>query len=157
LVGHDGWGDARCGNYEDSPLRLTDFQLIQEFRGLDSRQRKDLLLHLGGQAASELRIALWEALESNRNTMVLTHVPPFVEACLYQGIASNPDWSPFFVCGAVGDLLQEAALAFPELQILVLCGHSHHAADVQVHPNLRVRTGHAEYGKLKIMDVLEID
>ncbi len=35
LIGHDGWGDGRFGNYQQSPVRLSDQELIRDFQGLD--------------------------------------------------------------------------------------------------------------------------
>lgn len=35
VVGHDGWGDGRYGNYFRSPVRLSDQNLIKDFEHLD--------------------------------------------------------------------------------------------------------------------------
>src|SRR5437868_5134890 len=43
LVGHDGWADGRLGDYQNSTVFLNDYLLIGEFRGLDDRQRLELL------------------------------------------------------------------------------------------------------------------
>ena len=34
LVGHDGWADARIGDYERSMVMMNDHRLIAEFQGL---------------------------------------------------------------------------------------------------------------------------
>ena len=40
--------------------------------------------------------------DDTRSVIVLTHVPPFREACWYQGHTTDDHWAPFFVCGEVG-------------------------------------------------------
>ena len=35
LIGHDGWGDGRLGNYHGSDVMLNDFGLIDEFGGFE--------------------------------------------------------------------------------------------------------------------------
>ena len=78
---------------------------------------------------------------------MLTHVPPFREACWHRGQISDDDWLPHFACRAVGEVLVEAMAAHPECEMTVLCGHTHSPGEAQVLPNLRVLTGGAEYGR----------
>jgi len=58
---------------------------------------------------------------------------------------------------AVGEALREIMLARPDREMLVVCGHTHDAADVQVLPNLRVLVGAAEYGNPVVQQVFEFD
>ena len=53
LVGHDGWGDGRFGNYHGSDVMLNDFGLIGEFGGFheDLCTRLAKLHALGDEAA----------------------------------------------------------------------------------------------------------
>lgn len=145
LVGHDGWGDAKEGNYLISPLALKDYFYIQELLGLRPKQRQRVLNALGEQAAERLGLNLAKALADFQKVIVITHVPPFREACLYRGQAANDEWAPHYVCQSVGQRLLEVAQQWPEREILVLCGHSHHEADFHPLPNLRILVGHAEY------------
>ena len=39
LIGHDGWADTRAGDYKSSFVMLSDFDLIQDFLGLEKYQR----------------------------------------------------------------------------------------------------------------------
>ena len=73
--------------------------------------------------------------------LVLTHVPPFPEACIYAGEQSEPAWLPWFTCIATGEVLTSYARAHPTTKITVLCGHSHGAGACRPEPNLEVRTG----------------
>ncbi|MGE3819666.1 MAG: metallophosphoesterase, partial [Isosphaeraceae bacterium] len=125
LVGHDGWADGRIGDYERSPLILNDYRLIKEFKDLEETPRRDKLEALGDEAADHLRAVLPLALERFQHVLVLTHVPPFREACAHPGRFSWDDWLPHFTCKAMGDALLEAADAFSERHVTVYCGHVH--------------------------------
>jgi 3',5'-cyclic-AMP phosphodiesterase len=163
LVGHDGWADARLGNFERSDVLLNDYLLIEELRkwiDLFTLDRPALLaeLHrLGDEAAEHFRRIIPAALETHRQVVVLTHVPPYREACCHAGKISDDNWLPHFSCAAVGDALSELMDARPDRQMLVLCGHTHCEADLQVLPNLRVLTGAAEYGGPVIQRVFEFE
>lgn len=159
LVGHDGWGDGRLGDYHGSDVMLNDFGLIEEFGGFyeDPGERLAKLHALGDEAATHLRAVLPEPLERFRHVIVLTHVPPFRESCWHEGKVSADKWLPFFTCKAVGDVLREAMSAAPDRQMTVLCGHTHGSGEVQILPNLRVLTGGAVYGKPCVQRVLEVE
>jgi len=157
LVGHDGWGDGRYGNYHLSPVRLSDQELIADFQDLDRDAVLDKLHALGDEAASYLREGLDKALALYRQVICLTHVPPFKEACWYQGKMGNDDWLPYFACQATGEVLLDVSRERPDCHITVLCGHTHHAGIVQLRPHLRVITGSAEYGVPYIQNTFELE
>src|SRR4051812_24169455 len=125
LIGHDGWGDGRLGDYRGSDVMLNDFGLIAEFGGFDEHPDERLAkLHaLGDEAGAHFRAVLPGALARFRHVVVVTHVPPFREACWYQGEISDDNWLPFFACKAAGDALREAMTAAPDRRMTVLCGH----------------------------------
>ena len=156
LVGHDGWGDARAGDYWNSRVELNDWDLIGEFLGISKSERGRVLEQLGDEAAQHFRSVLPAAIKSYKHIIVLTHVPPFPQASLYQGQPSDSHGLPHFCCQTVGEVLQEIMAVHPEREMTVLCGHTHEAADVQILPNLRVLTGGAEYGHPKLERVLEV-
>ena len=135
-------------------MLLNDYRLIEELSGLDERERLGQLHALGDEAAAHFRAVLPEALARFRRLIVLTHVPPFREACWHQGRISDDDWLPHFSCRAVGDVLAEAMAAHPECEMTVLCGHTHSPGEAQILPNLRVLTGGAVYGRPAIQRVL---
>ncbi|MGR9106804.1 MAG: metallophosphoesterase family protein [Gammaproteobacteria bacterium] len=157
LVGHGGWGDGRLGDYDRSPLLLNDFFRIEELKGLDQVQRLHELQRLGDEAAAYLDRVAREALARFNELIVLTHVPPFEEACRYRGQIAGPDWLPFFTCEAVGRILKEIMEQHPEKHMQVLCGHSHHEASVHILPNLFVQAGTAEYGAPSLQSVFRIE
>ena len=159
LVGHDGWGDGRLGDYQRSDVMLNDWGLIGEFGGFfeDHEERRAKLHALGEEAATHFRTVLPEALRRFRHVIVLTHVPPFRSACWHEGHLSDDNWLPHFTCKAVGDALLEAMSAAPDHRMTVLCGHTHSAGEAQVLPDLRVCTGGAIYGQPVIQRVMEVD
>lgn len=156
LVGVDGWGDARLGDFAGSRVVLNDFLRIDELAGLHRAVLRERLTALGDAAAAVLRPALDRALASADHVVVATHVPPFRDACWHQGAVSADDWLPFFACGAVGDVLGNAAANHPHVQFTVLCGHTHGAGEVRITDNLLVLTGGAEYGEPKIQGVFVV-
>ncbi len=141
LLGVDGWGDARCGDLE-SKVNLSDWQLIEDFRKCrgDKRARIETLVRLGGNEARALRDLLARA-PASEELMVLTHVPPFPEACVYDGKPSEPAWLPWFTCVSTGEVLSAHARQHPDTKITVLCGHTHGVGVFRPLPNLEVRTG----------------
>lgn len=165
LVGHDGWADAREGNFVESPVRLNDYALISDLsvHGMAPgypREARELLQHslqaLGDEAAEQLRTPLLAATESHPRVVIVTHVPPLRAACTYQGEPSDDAWAPHFTCQAVGNLLLEVAHAHPEREFLVLCGHTHDAANVIAGGgNLQVLVGGAEYRRPQIQQIFD--
>ena len=85
LIGHDGWGDARVGDFDKSTVTLNDYVLIEELSFIDQQTRKTRLRALGDEAADHVRRVLPAALERYRHVWFLTHVPPWGEACWHEG------------------------------------------------------------------------
>jgi hypothetical protein len=143
-------------------VQLSDWNLIEEFKKskTDKKARIELLQRLGTAEARLLSEKL-AGVENAPELLVLTHVPPFPEACVYDGEVSGPTWLPWFTCIATGEVLDAWALAHPQQTITVLCGHSHGIGSFQRHPNLTVRTGgwppHVEgYGNPVVQATLEL-
>lgn len=153
LVGHDGWGDARLGNYRRTTVELSDFHLIRDLLGLDRLARLAVLRRLGDQAAAAMHALVDQALAVADHVVVATHVPPFRESCWHAGELSNDDWLPYFTCAAVGDVLRDAMAARPAARMTVYCGHTHSSGEAQILPNLRVITGAARYGHPSVQTI----
>jgi len=156
LIGHDGWADARCGDYASSQVLLNDYRLIRELTGLSTDARRDALHALGDESVAHFRRVLPEALAQHRRVIALTHVPPFPDATWYRGRIADPQWLPHFCAGALGDLLTEVMAAHPDNELLVLCGHTHAGGTVVIRPNLSVTVGTAEYGQPRLQATLEV-
>ncbi|MDO9119802.1 MAG: metallophosphoesterase [Nitrospira sp.] len=156
LVGCDGWGDSRYGNYARSPMKMNDHRFIQELTGLTRVKLQQELMRLGDEAAGYLRQTLPNACDRYPHVILLTHVPPFPESCRGRGQRHHDEWLPFYACQAVGDVLLETMRVRPNCQLTVYCGHTHHSGTAQVLPNLTVFTGAAQYGKPHVNAVIEV-
>lgn len=156
LVGEDGWGDATIGDYESSTVRLNDFVAIKDFNRIDPISWPRLLREQGAESAERLLQKLNALPGDAIEVIVATHVPPFREACWYEGKTTDDNWAPFFVCGQVGRVLQQCANENPSLQITVLCGHTHHGGVAEMAPNLVVYTASAQYGKPSVEKVIDL-
>ncbi|WP_169976766.1 metallophosphoesterase family protein [Tautonia rosea] len=156
LIGHDGWGDGRLGNFAGSTIRLNDYRLIGELAGLDQARLGQTLGLLGDEAAAHIRRTLPKALKQYEMILVATHVPPFREACVFKGRIANDEWIPHFSCAAVGKVLAEIMADHPDQRVLVLCGHVHSSGMATIRPNLVVLTGSAEYRRPDVFRVFNV-
>lgn len=147
LLGEDGWADGRAGDFLASDIMLNDYRYIDELKALTRTERFEALKHLGDQAAARLEGQLQRLrAEAVEHVTIATHVPPFAEACWYEGSNATNAWTPHFTAVAVGNVIQRAAADRPDVHFTVLCGHTHHSGRVKIRPNLTVLTGAAEYG-----------
>lgn len=148
LIGQDGWADGRLGGYQNSRVVLNDSRMIADLfqeKILGKYQLLEKMQQLADADAVKLQNALKEAVSQNpKKIIVLTHVPPFKEACVHEGKISGDDWLPYFSSKVIGDVLTGVAQKNPEIEFLVLCGHTHSAASVD-YGNLTIRVGKAEY------------
>lgn len=156
LLGHDGWADGRLGNRVRSEVMLNDYFLIQEFVGLAPLRRFAKLSALGDEAARYLKIHLLSAVTRFPNVLLLTHVPPFKEACWFEGQISDDEFLPHFTCSAIGDALIQVMQNHPDCNLTVLCGHTHGQGEATILPNLHVKTGGAEYGKPRLNELIVV-
>lgn len=157
LIGVDGWGDARAGNWEHSRVRFKDIRLISELVADDYPEVVKRLRALGDAEADTLRPLLADACARYPEVVVATHVPPFVEACWHQGGRCHEDFIPWLTCTRVGDALLAAAEAHPDCQLSVYCGHTHGEGTAEIRDNLVVHTGGAVYGAPAVSGLLTID
>jgi len=156
LLGHDGWADAREGDYLRSYVMMNDYRLIAELSGFTKADRRAQLERLGDEAAAHIRRWLPVALEQYRDVMLLTHVPPLRGACWYNGQTSDDEWAPHFVCKAVGDAILEIMSEYPDRKLTVLCGHTHSRGECQPLPNVQILTGAAQYGQPEVERVFNL-
>lgn len=156
LVGEDGWGDATQGDFDRSYVRLNDFAQIEDFRQSSPATWKDMLKAFGEASAKRLSQKLLALPAEATQIIILTHVPPFREACWYEGRTTDDNWAPFFVCGQVGLAIRKVSQSRPQCQYTVLCGHTHHRGVAKMAPNLTVYTGAARYGEPGIEAFLDV-
>ncbi len=113
LVGHDGWADARIGDYERSMVMMSDYKHIAEFQGLSKLDRWDVLKQLGREAADYLRGQLDLAVAETRTCVGGDPRAAAARSVLARGMLSDDEWAPHFTCLAIGELLLEYAARYP--------------------------------------------
>lgn len=123
-LGVDGWWDARS---EPCVMEPATYR----WRAWADHDTRMLELRLDRAIA-----------QGAKQILILTHVPPFTEA----STCSRPGASKLlFVNVALGRMVALRARHHPEVQFLVLCGHTHEEVDYLHAPNLRVLVRKAEY------------
>ena len=155
LIGQDGWGDGRAGNYARSAVELNDFGLIDELRRKNKAERLAAIEAFADEEVAKTEPKLKEALATSRDVVFLTHVPPFPEASVGPDGSSDPDFLPFFCCQSMGMMLSEVMQTHPDNRLFVLCGHTHSPAIARILPNLVVRAAGAVYEKPDFSGVVD--
>ena len=166
VVGVDGWYDAQCG-YPHSNVRLADWggRGVIDLIGLGQKtflDRTERLEKLGKDEAFKLELQLNKVKDLGwKKLFVLCHVPPFPDACFYDGKKSEPDFLPFFTWVAGGNSLMDFALKNPTIQTTVLCGHTHGKGEYRANDNLLVKVGgwnpkEKSYGFPRVQEVIEL-
>ncbi len=150
LVGQDGWADGRYGDFKNSNVALNDSRLIDDFfqaKIISKFKLLEVMQQFADRDANQLKIDLELALSKLKPKQIIVsiHVPPFKEACLFQGLQSDDRFQPFFSSKVSGDVLLDVASKYKDVDFLVLCGHTHHKAEYQPLNNLKIKVGHAEY------------
>lgn len=160
LLGQDGWADGRLGDYQNSRISLNGSRMIADLfqeKILGKFQLLEKMRQLADVDAIALQNDLAQAIEQcPKKIIVLTHVPPFKEACLHNGKISDEGWLPYFSSKVMGDVLVQFANDNPSLDFLVLCGHTHSNAHYQPLANLTVKTGKAEYYRPVIQEIIKL-
>jgi 3',5'-cyclic AMP phosphodiesterase CpdA len=156
LVGHGSWADGRFGDWDSSNVELNDYVVIKELAGLDRDERGLRIAELADDAALSLQQSIFDCIKDTERIIVATHVPPFQQSCWNEGTLADDNWLPHFSCRVVGELLKEIMQTNPDKKMLVLCGHTHTAAQARILPNLEVLTAGSEYGEPKIQRVIDL-
>lgn len=161
LIGSDGWADGRHGDYVNSKVAVIDSKIISDlfisgFAGKYSLL--DKMQELADADAKKLKDDIISSIikYQPKKVIILTHIPPFKEACIHRGNITNDEFLPFFASKATGDVLEEIAKDNPNIEFLVLCGHTHSKAHYQPFDNLTIRAGTAEYHIPEIQDIIEV-
>jgi predicted phosphohydrolase len=159
LVGHDGWYDALTGP-PDFSIGLNDWLYIRDFAGQHADLKKvvnfnrDTVISVSRALAHKATVSIMQSIKAatryaNR-IIVITHVPPV--ACHENDQVGN-SW---FLSKMMGDMLLQAAKAYPNVQFTVLAGHTHKRGQAQIDKNMVCFTGEATYGKPIVEKIIEV-
>ena len=91
-----------------------------------------------------------------KKIIIATHVPPFPECCLHKGKQSDENWLPYFASQATGNIISTFSHKNPEIDILVLCGHTHSSALFKPSTNLEIKAGSAQYYSPILQEIINI-
>lgn len=158
LVGHDGWYDALAGTPEFS-VAMNDWVYIRDYVGTSGLKsavnvNHDHVITVSRALAHKATLSMMQSIKAAtryaRNVIVLTHVPPF--QC-HEYDATGLSW---FLSKMCGDMLVQAAKAYPNTQFTVLCGHTHSGGSRQVEKNLTCSVGSATYGRPNVERIIEV-
>ena len=146
IVGNSSWYDCKWGTANGTVI-LRDFGEIKDFKFLPrfTPLMFDAFLNLAKQTAEEMKIALTNAFKQYDKVIAVMHVPPFVEAALYQGKPSNKYFLPFYTSKTMGDMLRILMSYYVDKRLIVLCGHTHGEGVYDAEHNIRVYSGRSEY------------
>ncbi len=146
LIGNEGWYDGRAASPMRSRIMMSDFNLIKEFRVVDQFIVTMKIREHAKTLSDALEKTLREVCEGScKKVIVATHVPPFMEATFHEGQISDNDWLPWMCNVTLGDMLIQVAYEYPDVDIMVLCGHTHSPGEYKAAPNLRVFSGSSMY------------
>lgn len=154
ILGHGGWADARAGDGHDTVIDCPDRHAIRDFRGLNRKQALYKMTELGKDSAAAIRRILPLALTRYRHVVIVTHVPPFPSAVMFNGKPCGQAQLPFFSNLSAGLAIMGIAKAFPTRKITTLAAHSHSACVQRILPNLSIRVGYARTGRPSVFDVI---
>jgi predicted MPP superfamily phosphohydrolase len=158
LIGQDGWADGRFGDYQNSRVSINDSRMIGDLfqaKILGKFQLLEKMQELADADALLLQRDLnLAASKDPGKIIVLTHVPPFKESCMHMGKVSDDNWLPYFSSKVIGDVLTAVALKHPEIEFLVLCGHTHSESNYKPLPNLIVKAGKTEYRYPEVQEII---
>ena len=159
LIGVDGWGDCRNGDYENSRLTMSDWLYIDDLRseyGKGMAKLKTQLMKLADMDAKKLERRVLKAVKSFKKIIIATHVPPLEEVCLNAGRKSTPSGLPFFSSKCLGDTIVPIAKKHPNIDFLWLSGHTHSRARHKPCNNLTSKVAKAEYYYPQIEEIFDV-
>jgi predicted phosphodiesterase len=164
LVGHDGWYDALNGD-PNSTFMLNDFIYIEEYKKFsgggqfmnvmgtvkDMPGTRGLSLQLSKDAVKHMADGIKAAVGTGHKEIIIaTHVPPFKESHIYNGMVGDENAQPWFTSKTCGDMLRSGAAAYKNVNFTVFCGHTHGKFMGKFADNLTVHVAGAEYGTPRI-------
>jgi len=155
LMGHRGWADARAGYGSHTIIDSPDRPRISDFSGMTRNEALLKMRELGRDSARLIRKTLPLALSRFHHVVIVTHVPPFPDAVIYNSKPCARTHLPHFVNLSAGLAIRGIAHAFPKRRVTILSGHSHSSSTTEILPNITVRVGRARTGRPDAMEIIE--
>lgn len=147
VVGDTGWYDGRNGLQGAPRFIMNDWFYISEYRSNKTMSERAFSAVIADARAAILEKKLRAAVAAGNNrVIVLTHVPPWVEACRHMGQPSDTYALPWFSSQALADVIDQVAKEFFHVKFEVLCGHTHDRYEYKRDDNLFCYVTGAAYG-----------
>jgi 3',5'-cyclic-AMP phosphodiesterase len=153
LCGSGGWGDATAGSGIATEMALNDENFIAE---LKTRNLSDRLRELGKESAMHLQTQLASVPDDATCVIILTHVPPWPEACWHEGRRSDSYALPRFCWQTGGNMISQTAHKMPQTKFTVLCGHTH-SDGVWQDGNITCHTAGSDYGRIAHSGMINLE
>jgi predicted MPP superfamily phosphohydrolase len=157
-VGHDGWYDAIYGDWKTSNFGMMDWSAIHDFIPVNGAKATIVAeaRKLAHEGVTHMQNGIKQAVRYHKNIIVLTHYPPWPQAHVHQGKQGDWNAAPWFTSKMMGDMLLDAAKAYPNVKFTVLAGHTHGKYDGQVANNMEVHVGGAEYNQPALQGLIDV-
>jgi len=170
LVGHDGWYDTGYGNVKASNFIMNDWIRISDYvnegamggvsmyGGHAPNYAKIVTISkkLAHEATVHVMNGIKAAVRYHKVILIATHFPPFEEAHVYNGQKGDAAHQPWYTNKMMGDMIKQAAAAYPKVRFEVFAGHTHGKFDGQIANNLYCHVGGAEYNDPKLQNVIKV-
>ena len=163
VVGNDCWYDMYYGDWKKNVSFMNDWVYTRDFvpflnasNGFVNPQNVNIMgiinksRQLALDSVMHIRNGIKQAAARGfSEIIVVSHVPPFPDSMIdkQKNVIDEVDGAPFFACKTLGDMLLNASSAYPNVNFIVLTGHTHSACAGRITKNLSVFVGGAEYGK----------
>jgi hypothetical protein len=137
---------------------MTDWNAIHDFLSVNGSKATIVakareLAHAGVLHVQE---GIKQAVRYHSNIIVLTHYPPYQESHIHEGRVGDMHAQPWFTCRMMGEMLRDAAKAYPNVKFTVLAGHTHGKYDGKIANNLEIHVGGAEYNQPALQGLIEV-
>ena len=161
VLGHDGWYDAYLGNAMSSQMGLNDWDRIYDFIKTFGRQTREETIkvsrELASQSLSHIKECIKAAAKYHNNIVIVTHVPPFIEACRYGAEPTQFDALPWFCNAQLGNLLRVAGDSYKNINFTIFAGHTHFKGEHHIAKNIHCYVGASTYGKPDIQEIVNLN
>jgi predicted phosphohydrolase len=144
VLGQSGWFDALAAR--SKAMAIGETQRLQgcQYDPPDLVIRK--MQTQSKQQAERVANKAREAYQAGfRKVVILTHAPPYTLASWHQGARSDLDWVGIMTSLTMGLEIDILVDQHPDLQVVVLCGHTHSAGEYHRGDRIKVLTGPAQY------------
>jgi predicted phosphohydrolase len=147
VIGDSGWYDGRNGLQGNPRFIMNDWFYITNYRDNHGLTERQFSARIADARAYLLDKKLRAACDAgNKRIIILTHVPPWVEACRYMGQPSDDYALPWFSSQIIADVIDQIAKEHFHVKFEVLCGHTHDHYVYRRDNNLNVYVSGAAYG-----------